>query len=113
VPTESGFTIATSAWDGLRHWSDPTERKVIVNRGPNAVVSMSWMESGAAHPTGLIVPTPGQHLDDPIFTQFWSHSGPGSASGTSTYTCDCRPDERFFSTAGSIGTINRKYSMTS
>jgi hypothetical protein len=79
-------------------------------RQRNAFTSMSWDD---VRPMGLIVPAPNGHEDDPILAAYVPGSLVGSAAGSpgGRYTCDCREDESFFSTAGFVGA--RDFSMTS
>ena len=79
-------------------------------RQRDAFTSMSWDD---VRPMGLIVPAPNGHEDDPILAAYVPGSLVGSAASSAggTYTCDCREDESFFSTAGTIGA--RDFSMTS
>ena len=113
TPTEDGFDALSGLRNDLKHWTDapsaPMERRIIVNRRPNSLVSMSW----GAKPTALVVPSSEAHLDDPVLVQYWAQSGVSEATGDTAYTCDCRPNDGFFSTAGSIGTAPRYFSMTS
>jgi len=79
-------------------------------RQRDAFTSMSWDD---VRPMGLIVPTPNGHESDPILAAYVPGSLVGSAASSAggAYTCDCREDESFFSTAGTIGA--RDFSMTS
>lgn len=114
-PSPTAFDAAFAAWNGVRHF--PAHKTVLL-RTPTAMVSMLWDDSNSPdanivpHPTGLVVPSSRDHLDDPVLMQYWPRSAVGNILGTVPYySCDCPAGGNYFSTAGIIG-ATRRFSMT-
>jgi hypothetical protein len=115
TPTSADYITAFSHWTGKYEWPS-ADRKTIISRGPNAFVSMSWADSGASHPTALIVPSSEGFLDDPVFIQYFQQSGVGTATGTAAYHAGCAvTDPSLLSTTSEImngSTVTGKFSAT-
>jgi F5/8 type C domain-containing protein/alpha-galactosidase-like protein len=106
-PTAAEYEAALARNDGVHQYP---YIDLVDARQRDAFTSMSWDD---VRPMGLIVPAPNGHEEDPILAAYVPGSLVGSAASSAggKYSCDCREDKSFFSTAGLIGA--RDFSMTS
>lgn len=107
--TREEYEQARARFAGLRYLP---AREVIIANQRDALVTMLWSDENRGRPMAMVVPRARGYDDDPILMSYEHGSSLGSPGGAvGDWSCDCREEDGFFSTAGTIG--SRRFSLTS
>ena len=111
TPDQGEFEAAVAEHRGIQVLPDA---RALTNTQASGTVAVSWDSRGSSSPAVQIVPSSEGHLDDPLLMAALPKSGfhalPGNGGTVPSYSCDCRADEGFMSTAGtSVNGANSRY----
>jgi hypothetical protein len=108
-PTELEFETAQAAYDGVHQF--PSQRLVFARNG-GVINSMSWQDGGMTDPTGLVIPSSADYLDDPTLILPKTTSSLGSGTGSPPAYSFSSNGTGEFSTAAVVSSGARKFAYS-